>query len=192
MTTVKNKTYFGYLLCSSPRTRNHELEHGVILVVSHTPDIAIGIQVNQAIPNQTLQEISGRIGIDIDGHDPIWFGGPNGQDRIHVIHSKDWSGRSTVSINEELSITNDISVLTALSAGEGPSTYRACAGYWSWEGMELAQSLSIRPSKKIMRNSMSWETVPATVDLVLSMQGGEQQWQEAIDASAHHQASLWF
>lgn len=194
MTAIRTTTYTGYLLCSSPKTSTHELEHGCILLVQHTNDMAIGIQVNQAIPNTTLQEVAERIGIKLPGLDPMWFGGPNGQDRVHVVHTKDWAGPSTVSISDELAVTNDISVLTAIAGREGPSDFRACAGYWSWPGVELAQSLSVRPSSKskIIRNKMSWETVPATADLVFDLIGGKEQWERAIDASAQHQARLWF
>lgn len=198
--TNHNNTYFGYLLCSSPMNRTQELEHGLILVVSHTPDIAIGIQINEIIPNQSIQGISERIGIHMPGHDPLWIGGSSGHDRVHVIHTTDWAGRSTVPISDDLSITNDISVLSALSAGEGPSKFRACAGFWSWSGRELSHKLTTRPSSfsdatdkitKISRG-MSWEIVPATCDLVLSDLSGHAQWKRAIEASAHHQASLWF
>jgi putative AlgH/UPF0301 family transcriptional regulator len=193
---ANNNTYFGYLLCSSPTTRTQELEHGLILIVSHTPEIAIGIQINEMIPSQSIQGISERIGIPMPGDDPLWIGGSSGHDRVHVIHTTDWAGRSTVSISDDLSITNDISVLSALSAGEGPSKFRACAGFWSWSGRELSHKLTTRPSSfdntdKISKG-MSWEIVPATCDLVLSDLSGHAQWKRAIEASAHHQASLWF
>ena len=131
MFTINDK-FVGHLLASSPILYSSDEPQKVILIINHNPQLVIGIQINQEILGQTIQRVSSRIGIPFFGNDPLWDGGNLGKDKIHVIHTTDWMGRSSVQLNDELAVTSDISVLTALSEGQGPSQFRACAGFCSW------------------------------------------------------------
>lgn len=196
MTPTAFKTrYSGKILATSPSNDLEDDEHQTILAVSHTLDLIIGIQFNHIIPEHTLQHVSAKIGIDLPGLDPLWFGGPRSQDKIHVIHSTDWMGTSSVTITPDIAVTNDISILAAISEGEGPTDYRACAGFWSWPTDDFVKSMSnrrFRNSQGIIRNPLSWEPVPATPELIFGLQAGATQWQRVLTASAEHQAAKFF
>ena len=140
---------------------------------------------------QTLQQIGRRMGILIEGNDPIWYGGDLGKNKIHIIHSTDWMGASSVKISSELAVTNDISIMAALSQSEGPSSYRACAGFCSWSNDELMHDLGVE-SASITRQETLWEMAPATLKLTMCDQGGDFQWLRTLEASAAYQATQWF
>lgn len=195
MTTAFKTRYSGKILATSPSNDLEDDEHQTILAVSHTADLIIGIQFNQIIPDHTLQHVSAKIGIDLPGLDPLWFGGNRSQDKIHVIHSTDWMGASSVTITPDIAVTNDISILAAISAGDGPTDYRACAGFWSWPTNDFVRSMTnrrFRNTQGIIRNPLSWEPVPATPELIFGMQAGAVQWQRVLTASAEHQAAKFF
>jgi putative AlgH/UPF0301 family transcriptional regulator len=186
-----NDKFPGYLLASSPALyQDNELQK-VILVISHTSQLVIGIQINQEIMGQTIQAVSGRLGINIDGRDPLWNGGILGRDKIHVIHSTDWAGMSTVNLTDDIAVTSDISVLAALSRGDGPSRFRACAGFYSWGNDEFMDSLGIRPTG-IMRKKTDWEMSPSDPESVLGDLNGDDQWLSILEASAIYQSTKWF
>ena len=186
-----NDTFTGYLLASSPILYNEADPQKLILIINHSPQLVIGLQINQEILGQTIQGVSKRMGITIDGEDCLWNGGTLGKDKIHVIHSTDWKGISTTTLSDDLAITSDISVLTALSRSEGPSKFKACAGFHSWTHPELMNSLGIQPNG-IERKQTDWEVVPANEDLVLDGTAGDDQWLMALEASAIYQSSHWF
>ena len=196
MTTTEYKTrYAGKILATSPSNDLEEDEHQTILAVSHSSELIIGLQFNQIIPNHTLQHVSAKIGIDLPGLDPLWFGGTRSQDKIHVIHSTDWMGPTSVSITNDIAVTNDISILAAISGGEGPEEYRACAGFWSWPTSDFVRSMNnrrLKNSQGIIRTPLSLETVPATPELIFGLQAGAMQWQRVLTASAEHQAAKFF
>jgi putative AlgH/UPF0301 family transcriptional regulator len=183
--------FIGNLLASSPAIFHDDEPQQVILIISHTSQLAIGVQINQDIMGQTLQQVSRKIGIAIDGNDPIWYGGNLGKDKIHVIHSTDWMGASSVKIAPGLAVTNDISILAALSQSDGPSEFRACAGFCSWSNDELMHSLGVE-SATVERHQTMWEMVPATSELTMCNQGGDFQWLRTLEASAAYQSTQWF
>jgi putative AlgH/UPF0301 family transcriptional regulator len=186
-----NDKFTGHLLASSPALYQNDEPQKVILIISHIDHLAVGIQINQEIMGQTLQAVSGRLGIPIEGSDPLWRGGNLGTDKIHVIHSTDWSGITTVKLTDDVAVTSDISVLTALSRNDGPSKFRACAGFYSWTNSELMDSLGINAAG-IERKQTDWEMVPANEELVMDDISGDDQWLCVLEASASYQSTKWF
>jgi putative transcriptional regulator len=184
---MSKKKYPGYLLVANPNNPRDELNKSVLLIASHSDKVAICLQINNPLEDIDLQTVAHNINIDYPQGDLLFYGGNISQNKIHVIHSNDWRGLSTVKLNDQISVTNDISVLAALSRGEGPEYYRACAGYWLWEEGRLDQQLDPR----YRGEPHKWEIVPSTVDVVFNGEGPEQ-WREALDRAAKYQVSAWF
>ena len=184
---IKNNLQ-GHLLAANPSNPRDELDRSVILLTSHTSNSSEGLQINRVLPELSLANIANNIGIWIDDDHPVYCGGSVGINKIHVIHTNDWTGHTTVRITKDLCVTNDISVLSAISRGEGPEYIRACAGFWLWEDGQLDQQLD---NKIDGVDRHKWETVPATIDNVFGSTGIEQ-WHESLEASARMQVSLWF
>lgn len=184
--SMTKKNYQGYLLAANPNNPCDELEQAVILLIGYGLDKVVGLQINKPYDNLSFRSISENIGIDLDMDDNIYQGGSNGLGKISVIHSTDWTGLSTILISENLAITNDISVLAALSRGEGPEYYRACAGHWLWERDQFDNQLDPH-----INTRYKWEAVPARVETVFAFEG-EDQWRISLEESARHQISVWF
>jgi len=108
--------------------------------------------------------------------------------KIHVVHSLDWMGPSTVELAPGIGITNDVSVLAAISQGEGPEHFRACAGYWLWENGVLDQMLDPRDHNCL--EPYRWEVTPATSRNVFLVDP-EDQWDQAIEDSAKFNIANW-
>jgi putative transcriptional regulator len=184
---MTKKKYPGYLLLANPNNPRDELSKSVLLIVTHTNNLAIGLQINNPLEDIDLQTVADNIGMDYPYNDPLFYGGNIAQNKIHVVHSLDWRGMSTVKLNDQIAVTNDISVLAAISQGEGPKFYRACAGYWLWEDGRLDQQLD----PKTKNEPHKWEISPATIENVFSGEGPEQ-WRNAIDEAAKFQVNAWF
>ena len=139
----------------------------------------------------TLQDVSENIGIDVSDPRsrldvPLYYGGLHGSHRVQVIHTPDWKGLTTVPINKDLSITNDLSILAALSLGEGPSKFRACAGYVTWEDRTLDYQLD-----NSRNENHRWEIAPATADITFGYEE-EEQWRQSLFRAAHFTTAQWF
>lgn len=184
---MPKKQYQGCLLAANPNNPIDDLYKAVILLISHTNNIAIGVQINSMINNVDLQSVAENMDVQYDGDEPLWFGGNENNNKIHVIHSPDWAGMSTVRINDDLSVTNDVGIISAIARGEGPEYFRACAGYWIWHKGELDSQLN---TKFDPEQPHKWEIAPATSELVFDSAGSEQ-WRYAIEDSAKSQIDHW-
>lgn len=182
------KNLQGQVLIANPNNPHDEISRSLILLVLHTPERAVGLQINNPLEGINLSIVAENIGIKIDTDDALWFGGSVGNNKIHVVHSSDWAGMSTIEINKEISITNDISVLSAIAGKEGPSQFRACAGFYVWEDGQLDRQLFARNDDQI---SHRWETVRATGKLIFQGEGPDQ-WVTALETSTKQQVAAWF
>jgi putative transcriptional regulator len=186
--SMTKKNYQGYLLAANPSNPRDGLDRAVILILSHTHDTAIGLQINMPFDTLTIDSISENLGIAIDSTDSVYQGGSNNVNKISVVHSTDWTGMSTILLTEHLAVTNDISVLAAISRGEGPEYFRACAGYWMWDSRQLEDQLDPKTNQ---RTRYKWEAVPAKPSDVFDCNGGDQ-WRTVLEACARHQVAAWF
>lgn len=185
---MPKKSYVGQLIAANPLNPKDNLNHSVILIVTHTPDLALGLQINRPLFDLNLAEVSDQVGIFVDSQEPVYHGGNMGPNKIHVIHSNDWSGLTTVQITDQLSVTNDISVLAALSQGEGPEFYRACAGFCAWESGQLDAQITAKPNSTVKHR---WEIAPATMENVFDSGANLDHWHRVIEAAAREQVSNW-
>lgn len=184
------KNYIGYLVAANPRNPLDEWTRSVILIVSHTRDVTIGLQINKAYTDLTLAPIAEKLGINSVPDDPIYVGGSEYSNKIHVIHSLDWVGLTTVALNNWIGITNDVSILTAMAVGEGPRWTRACSGFKLWDRGDFDLEMSAQMGSK-NKNLPSWSLAPGTVDNVFS-QDSDAQWKMVLEESAKFAVDLWF
>lgn len=181
--------YVGQLVVANPNNpKDDGLSRSVHMVVTHTPTLAVSLQINQPYQDLTLSRVTRNIGIDHQGEQPIYVGGNINQHKIHVIHSLDWSGVGTVPLTDHIGLTNDISVLMAVSRGEGPEYFRACAGYWTWDdGRFERELLGLVP---IEDDPYRWECLEATIETVFLVDPG-MQWHHCIEELARQKVSAW-
>lgn len=181
------KSLIGQLLAANPLNPRDNLNRSVILIVTHTDEVSLGLQLNRQLLDMDLASVGEQVGITLPLDDPLYFGGPMTANKIHMVHSSDWQGLTTIRINSEISVTNDISVLAALSRGDGPEYYRACAGFWSWQAGQLESQLAGH------KDSLHrWELAPADLKSVFESGWASDQWQAALAASARLQIDSWF
>lgn len=189
---MKEKTaidsYQGQLLIAHPNNPEDNLKQGVLLVISYADPMCIGIQLNRPIEHLKLASICRNMDIEYSGTEYLYHGGLVGTGKVHVVHSNDWQGPSTVKVTDQLSVTSDISVLVALSQGQGPEYFRSIAGYWTWSKNILDSQLGLS-NKRL--TDYKWETVPATLERVFEFDR-EDQWQYCMQASAEMQVNSWF
>jgi len=184
---MTTKNYSGHLLVANPNNPMDEFSKSIILLISHSEKVAIGLQINRVMEKITLQSVALGLGIDLPNADPLYFGGAMSPNKIHVVHSLDWRSATTADIAENVGVTNDISILSAISQGEGPAKYRAVAGHNLWENGVLDNMLN--PYKKSQQHK--WEVVPANDTRVFLAEGSEQ-WRELLDDTARYQVNTWF
>ena len=185
---MPNKNFFGCLLAAHPKRSYDLLVNSVMLIFKHDRSGALGLQINKPFINgASLNSVMENLGMDstyVD--DPLYIGGEQNHNRIYIVHTLDWFTSSTLKFNDDIGLSGDLSILSALSAGQGPSQYRAIAGYNSWEPGELEKE--IISSKTDI--TLSWSQIPSTPELIFEYDGLDQ-WKKITTEASKLQVSTW-
>jgi putative transcriptional regulator len=119
--------------------------------------------------------------------DRIYIGGPVDTHRVFVLHSLDWRASTTMKVNEDIGISNDISVLAAIADGVGPALYRACVGHCGWAPGQLDGEVA---GEMPWQHNTRWLNTPATIESVFNL-NEEDQWQQGIELVAQNKIATW-
>lgn len=183
------QNYRGYLLAAHPKRQEHILTKGVVLILDHDVNGAIGLQVNRPFTNDiSFETVMNNVGLPTPEDRPLYIGGPEAQNRIHVIHSLDWYTANTVKINDYIGVSHDISILTAISKNEGPSHFRVVAGFTRWMPGHLEAEIAAESPWEIYH---SWSFIPAAVETLFEKEQVDQ-WHQVIAESSKIQVASWF
>lgn len=183
------QNYKGCLLAAHPKRPDAFLRRGVILVLDHDKSGAIGLQINKPFTSDiSFQTVMENVNLDVAHDQPLYNGGTESSNRIHVIHSLDWYSPTTTKITDNIGVSNDLSVLAAISKNEGPEFFRACAGFTRWAPGHLEGEVLGEDPWTI---NHSWSFTPASVETVFGLDDIDQ-WHKVISESCRLQIATWF
>jgi putative transcriptional regulator len=157
----------GQMLIAMPVMEDERFQRSVIYVCAHTSEGAMGIVVNRPagsidFPGLLMQldiiKKSDRIMLPEDAEAmKVLRGGPVETGRGFVLHSSDFFIQdSTLTIDDDISLTATLDILKAIAHGEGPKRAILALGYAGWAPGQL--------ENEIQHNG--WLHCPADPDLV--------------------------
>jgi putative AlgH/UPF0301 family transcriptional regulator len=150
---------------------------------------AVGLQINKPyISSVTLNSVMKNVGLSVENDQALYNGGPEATNRIHIIHTLDWSSPTTNKITDQIGISSDLSILTAISADEGPSYFRAVAGITRWLPEHLEGEILGEEPWDLYH---TWSFVPAEPEIVFGYTDSDQ-WRKVIADSSREQVASWF
>lgn len=166
----------GSLLVASPALADTPFARSVIFLCAHVPGQgAMGLIVNRRLPQPGLDDVLGQLGIDpvpprrrID----LCAGGPVDGGRGFVLHSSDWTGEGSMSIDGETTLTASLDVLRDIADGAGPRRALLALGHASWQDDQLEDEI-------IHRNA--WLPAPASDDILFGSDH-RTKWRQALAA----------
>ena len=184
--------YQGRLLISQPKCQSEIFSQGVVLVVKHSTNGAWGLLLNRQLPHPecSLIDIVEHIGMENPNHvdAPVYLGGPVERGRICVLHTDDWTGHSSQSVAPGLSITTDISVLSAIMMFNGPAQYRVMAGLSAWGSGQLdGEMRGTEPWTPLHK----WLSIPADPETIFQFDA-EDQWKQALALAVNQEVKELF
>ena len=155
----------GQLLMAMPSIGDERFSRAVIFICSHDEKGAMGVVINQTMPDLlfgTLLE-----DLDIESNitlptalykTPVLRGGPVEASRGFLIHSNDFTEKDTVKVQNDIYMTATIDALLSLSKNIVPENFVFALGYAGWQPGQLENEIK----------DNAWLTLPATTDLVFN------------------------
>jgi putative transcriptional regulator len=183
------QNYRGYLLAAHPKRPDPYSRRGVMLVLDHDTTGAIGLQINKPFSNDVSFDIvMQNVGLHTDRDQPLYNGGPEATNRIHVIHSMDWFSPTTIKLSDKIGVSNDMSVLAAISENSGPDNFRVVAGYTKWLPGYLEGEIDGTAPWNI---NHTWTFIPPDAEILFGLDDLDQ-WHKIIAESGRLQIANWF
>jgi putative transcriptional regulator len=110
-------------------------DHAVILVAQHSRDGALGIIINHPLESRPIARVLDALGADASGISDnvrIFFGGPVSPGTGFVLHTADYGGQATMTIDGRLALSEASGTLRAIGLHNGPKKSLLAFGYAGW------------------------------------------------------------
>jgi putative transcriptional regulator len=153
------------MLIAMPTMGDERFARSVIYICAHSGEGAMGIVVNQPVPNISFQDLLVQLDvvpaqemIQLQADDvKVLKGGPVDTQRGFVLHSSDFFIEdSTLPIDDGVCLTATLDILRAIAQGTGPRKAILALGYAGWAPGQL--------ENEIQHNG--WLHCPADNDLI--------------------------
>lgn len=176
--------YKGKLLIANPIVDEPAHYKSAYVIIDNNESGTIGLCINKPVQSGAMfSTVMHGMGLGFDYNDiPLYFGGFEVSNRVFIIHSNDWGGLTTKELNSEIRFTSDVSILAALSRGEGPEHFRPCIGYTRWAPGQLDLELT---------NSNVWSVTSASSRLCFHLDDIDI-WSSSLVAVTKEQVNHWF
>jgi putative transcriptional regulator len=136
----------GRLLIAAPAIEDPRFRQAVILLCTHNEQHAMGLVLNRAVENLSLNVLLDQLGVDGDLAPPnrhVLIGGPVGRDRGFVLHSEDYDSEgSTLQVCDGVCMTATRDVLQAIASDHPPEYHVVALGYSGWGPQQLEFELA--------------------------------------------------
>lgn len=142
----------GQFLVAMPDMADQRFAKSVVYMVGHSEDGAMGIMVNQNLPDMRFADVLEEMNLgDPDAlinlpsavkERDVLRGGPVDKGRGFVLHSTDYFREdNSYAVTDEVCLTATIDVLHAISFGPGPEKSLLALGYCGWNPGQLEDEL---------------------------------------------------
>jgi len=155
-------------LIAMPQLEDSFFENSVIYMWQHSEEGAIGMAVNLPLP-LTLNELFEQLGIEdertANAPQTVLCGGPVEPNKGFILHdSSSDSWDSTISLENNLSITTSRDILEDIAKGKGPQNYFVILGCSGWGPGQVEQEIT----------ENAWFNCPANKELIFSTEFGDK------------------
>lgn len=153
MRAATERSYLdGQFLIAMPSMQDDRFARSVIYLCAHSDEGAMGIVVNQAVPQIDFADLLVQLDIIAEGPEIrlpraasrmiVQRGGPVETGRGFVLHSADYFvENSTLPIDDNICLTATLDVLKAIASGAGPENAMLALGYAGWGAGQLEQEI---------------------------------------------------
>lgn len=180
----KQATLAGKLLLAMPSMTDSRFERAVIFMCAHDDKGAMGLRVNNTMPEVGFDKIIAQTGIkseiaiDLDNID-VLDGGPVEGARGFLLHSGEFQQKDTIRVSDEYAVSGTIDALKHVVEGKGPGQMLFVLGHAGWSAGQL--------DRELQQNA--WMIVDATPELVFETPT-DKKWEAAMASLGINPAML--
>ena len=150
----------GSFLISTSKMPDPRFREKLIYMCGHTEEGAIGLVVNNPLPDVTLNEILAGANIPIPDFElpPVYIGGPVEMEAAFILYTADYHVENQLQVSTTVCLSSNPHILQDIALHNGPSNYLFLLGYAGWGPGQLEHELT----------DNGWLVLPAENDIIFS------------------------
>lgn len=178
----------GTLLVAPPAQEEDFWAKSVVFIYEENQKSIVGLVLNKPT-DRTLQELAEHHGLEYDGDEPLYHGGPINPSALVMLHTDDWACSNTMQIGEDFRVSSDKTMLKRICSGDQPRKWRLFLGMSGWTPDQLkSEILGIPPYSK----KRAWLTAPTADETILFGKNPDTVWKKSIDLAAASMVQNYF
>lgn len=165
----------GHFIIAMPTLMKSYFDQSVTYMCEHDENGAFGIVINHETDitlNTFLSDINLPGENSLQPDQKLFIGGPVQQDSGFILHSSDNEWKSTLKINNQMSLSTSRDILEAIATDKGPKDHLIALGYAGWAPGQLEQEfldnawLSCVANEAIIFNTPVKQRFQAAADII--------------------------
>jgi putative transcriptional regulator len=160
-----------HLLIAMPSIHDENFKQSVIYVCEHHEQGTVGLIINRPMEFY-LSLVFEQLDVEPirveQNRLPLLYGGPVQPERGFVIHKQSGGWRSSLLLQDEVTITTSNDIIRAIAKDDGPKDVIVALGYSSWDENQL--------EREVMDNA--WLVCPYKSEILYEVPF-EQRWEYA-------------
>ena len=171
----------GKLLIAAPKLPDWRFQKSVVYMWKHDIGGASGVIINKKCNHPDFKHVcqEGGLNRNLKVNPPIWYGGPVLTNIIGVLHTLDFTLKSTNLVKKDLGFTLDRKMLECIAQGGGPKQYLITLGLSNWEPGQLENELDGLPPKS---PAFSWLSLDYSNELIFGPKR-EDFWDSCVSTT---------
>ena len=151
----------GNFLISTSKMPDPRFREKLIYMCGHTEEGAIGLVVNNPLPDVTLDEILINANIPVPDFElpPVYLGGPVEMGSGFILYTADYQVENQLQVSTTVCLSSDPQILQDIALHSGPDNYLFLLGYAGWGPGQLENELT----------DNGWLILPAEDNIIFNM-----------------------
>lgn len=133
-----------HLLIAMPSLNDPNFERTVVYVCEHRDEGAVGLVINRPMQfslSLVFDQMEIKTALPEKSELPLMFGGPIQPERGFVVHKQLGTWRSSLLLQDGVTVTTSSDIIHAIAAGNGPQDLLVTLGYSGWVKNQLEQEI---------------------------------------------------
>ena len=137
-----HETTKNFLIVATEKLKDTRFKNTVVVMLDHDEKGALGVVINKPLGIVSVRSLIKGLNAEsieknlLDYKVPIYWGGPLDNNKILIIHSKDYENKNTKSY-DKVSISNDYKALLDIAKKKGPIKSLVVIGVSAWTEGQL-------------------------------------------------------
>lgn len=134
----------GSFLLSTAKMPDPRFREKLIYMCGHSEEGAIGLVVNNPLPDITLDDIMLNANILVPDFElpPVYLGGPVEMNAGFILYTADYQAENQLHVSETVRLSSDPEILRQIAQNRGPKKYLFLLGYAGWGPGQLEYELT--------------------------------------------------